>query len=973
MFNTPAPRVFGLPPGADFARDVLDGMIARLPDTPAPLSRVHLYVNTRRMQRRFQSLLQLGPPRLLPRIGVLSDMVTPRDMIGVPPELPPLQQKMALARLVASLLDHQPDLAPRSAVFDLADSLSGLMDEMQSEGVPPQAVQQMDMGHLSEHWQKAQSFLSIATSLMDQGTAAPALRMRLGAENLIARWSVAPPSHPIIIAGSTGSRGTTAMLMAAVARLPQGTVILPGFDFAQPDHVWHTLDDPQTAEDHPQFRFRTLMDALGINAAQVQHWTGAPDPMQARNRVVSLALRPAPITDQWLNEGHNLPDLPDALKDVTLVEAASPRDEALAIALRLRQAANDGVSAALISPDRVLTRQVAAALDRWNIEPDDSAGDPLHLSPPGRLLLQVAGLLTQPLTPELLLALLKNPLVATGGDDRGYHLLWTRELELHLRRHGPAYPQAGDLTTWAETQDDGRADWAIWLEQCLFDLFQPHEQPLTDLLSLLLSRAESLCAGPKGDGSGELWLKPAGQAAQQTCDDLVQAAEIMGAVPGAEVAVLLRSVMSGQAVQDPLRPHPGIMIWGTLEARVQGADLTILAGLNEGSWPGATSPDPWLNREMRARVGLLLPERRIGLAAHDFQQAVAAKHVVLTRAVRDAEAETVPSRWINRLSNLLTGLPERGGPQALDNMRARGRKLTDMAAQLDAPEAAVEPAGRIAPAPPVAARPAKLSVTRIRTLIRDPYAIYAERILRLRPIDPLRAEPDAPLRGTVLHEVFEAFSRNHPNGDRDDLIATADDVLSRLVPWHGPRRLWLARIIRVADWFLAAEGLRRAEGHNIGLEVSGKLLLPNGFELTATADRVDAHPDGALSIYDYKTGAPPTKAQMEVFDKQLLLEAVIAEAGGFAGIAAQKVRAVTYIGLGGTPKEVSNPLENDLVADTHDGLITLVDSYARRSQGYSPRRALPDSAAHSDYDHLSRFGEWGLTDLPQHLRVGNET
>ena len=62
----------------------------------------------------------------------------------------------------------------------------------------------------------------------------------------------------------------------------------------------------------------------------------------------------------------------------------------------------------------------------------------------------------------------------------------------------------------------------------------------------------------------------------------------------------------------PDTPHAQILIWGTLEARVQGADLLILAGLNEGSWPEAPKPDPWLNRALRHRAGLLLPERRIG-------------------------------------------------------------------------------------------------------------------------------------------------------------------------------------------------------------------------------------------------------------------------------------------------------------------------------------------------------------------------
>ena len=969
MFDTPGPRLFGLPPGADFAREVLAGLDARWPD-PADMSAVRIYVNTRRMQRRFQALLARGSSRLLPRVGVLDDIVTPRDLAGLPPEMPPLHQKLTLARLVGTLLDQQPDLAPRGAVFDLASSLSALLDEMQGEGVPAEALQQLDVGHLSEHWQTAQRFLRIVTSISDGAGAG--LRMRLAVERLVARWAEAPPQGPVLIAGSTGSRGTTALLMAAVARLPQGAVILPGFDFEQPAAVWQALRDPRTGEDHPQFRFAALLRTLDLAPGQVGHWTGAPDPVQPRNRVLSLALRPAPITDQWLREGSSLPDLRDAMRDVALIEAASPRDEAMAVALRLRQAVQDGTPAALISPDRTLTRQVAAALDRWGIEPDDSAGDPLHLSPPGRLILQIAALFTRPLTPEHLLAVLKHPLVATGGSGRGQHLLWTRELELHLRRHGPAFPAPGDLSKWAEGTDDGREKWLVWLEQCLFSLHGAEPRHLLDWLTQLRQSASALGAGPDGTGDGVLYEKTAGQAVQDVLDNLNDAAPIIGPIPAAEVVALLRSVLSAEAALDPVRPHPDVMIWGTLEARVQGAELTILAGLNEGAWPGTPAPDPWLNRDMRAAIGLLLPERRIGLAAHDFQQAAAAKQVVLSRAVRDAEAETVPSRWINRLCNLLNGLPAQHGPEALAAMRAAGQNLCDMAALLDLPTAPVPPTPRIAPAPPVAMRPKALSVTRIRTLIRDPYAIYAERILRLRPLDPLHAAPDAPLRGTVLHKVFEEFLTQHPDGSAAQLMATADRVLADQVPWPGTRHLWLGRLGRVADWFIEHEDQRRAQGRVVALEARGVLTLPNGFDLTATADRIDADTDGALRIYDYKTGTPPTDKQIRSFDKQLLLEAVIAEAGGFADVPRRRVRDVTYIGLSNAPKEVSNPLENGLVGETRAGLVALINRFAQRKQGYAPRRAMAEQNAVSDYDHLSRFGEWTLSDDAQHVEVGDE-
>ena len=189
--------------------------------------------------------------------------------------------------------------------------------------------------------------------------------------------------------------------------------------------------------------------------------------------------------------------------------------------------------------------------------------------------------------------------------------------------------------------------------------------PLEAWVTRLEALAETIACGSRTDGSGTLWDKNAGIKAKSVFETLKSEAGFGGEMSASDFADLLGALLAQEEVRDRDAPHGGIMIWGTLEARVQGADLVILGGLNEGSWPEPPSPDPWLNRQMRQQAGLLLPERRIGLSAHDFQQAVAAPEVWITRSVRSDEADTVPSRWINRLTNLLDGLPDQQGPQAL--------------------------------------------------------------------------------------------------------------------------------------------------------------------------------------------------------------------------------------------------------------------------------------------------------------------
>ena len=777
------------------------------------MAQVTIYLNTARMLRRVRDLFTTRGARFLPRLLLLGD-ISKDPRLALPATVPPLRRRLQMAELIAKLLDAQPDLAPRSALYDLADSLANLMDEMQGEGVSADAISALDVSTHSKHWERTQTFLRIVAPLFTEATDAES-RQRLAVQQLAQHWKTNPPPGPVLVAGSTGSRGTTSLFMQAVAALPQGALILPGFDFDTPPSVWQAMDDALTAEDHPQYRFRHLMDLLQLSPDSITAWRDTPPPDVNRNHLISLSLRPAPVTDQWLIEGPNLPDLPSATESLTLIEAASPRAEALAIAVILREAAQNGTKAALITPDRNLTRQVTAALDRWAILPDDSAGRPLALSAPGRFLRHTAALLGQRLTADSLLTILKHPLTASGLA-RGPHLLFTRYLELKLRKTGPAFPTGADLLAWAAARDDAALPWAQFLADTLQDLDQIPRRPLTEHVAQHRALSEALARGLDPAGSGDLWDKPAGIESLALMETLAAEAPHGGNFSAVEYRDLFEALVNKGEVREAVQSHPNIMIWGTLEARVQGADLVILGGLNDGIWPKLPEPDPWLNRSMRKKAALLLPERQIGLSAHDYQQAIAAPRVILSRAVRNAEAETVPSRWLNRLMNLMDGLPQRNGGLALAEMKARGDKWLMLARALEQPTAEqqadprLHPAKRPAPQPPVAARPPKLSLTNIERLIRDPYAIYARYILRLNPLDPLHQTPDARDRGIIVHEVLERFVKTRPASEtraeaRARLLTLAREVLAQETPFPAARALWLAKLDRAADHFLTQD------------------------------------------------------------------------------------------------------------------------------------------------------------------------
>ncbi|MFT3975136.1 MAG: double-strand break repair protein AddB [Amaricoccus sp.] len=970
------PRVFALPPGIDFLGALIVGLEARLPSgdlfgpDPMALAEVEIWVNTRRAARALAERMAGGGPRLLPRIRVVTELADAATApLDLPEPVPPLRRKLDLARLVRGLAAAAPELAAGSAVFDLADSLAELLDELQDAGLPPSVLAGVDAAEHAAHWQKSLAFLQLISGYLDAaGPGGGPGRLRAAAVALAARWAVAPPAHPVIVAGSTGSRGAMRVFMAAVARLPQGALVLPGLDPDLPPAVWARLGrDDAGASDHPQHGFRRLADAIGFDPAAVPPWHAAAAPAPERNALVSLALRPAPVTDQWREEGARLAgSLAPACAALAWIEAPDARREALAIALALREAADDGARAALVTPDRTLARRVAAELDRWGIIPDDSAGRPLGLTPPGTLLRRLAALIGRDLTPADLLAILKHPLVASAPEARGPHLRLTWRLERDRLRGGAPWIDWPDLARWAAKEGGEAPGWIAWLAAALAPLAPGGPRPLADLLATHRTAAEALASGPSGDPAHGLWDEAAGAEAAALFILADAEAAAGGELSPADYRSLFQSLLTGRDVPEAaVVTHPGLAIWGTLEARIQSADLVVLGGLTEGIWPRLPGADPWLGRGLRRAIGLPSPEDRIGLSAHDFQQAIGAPRVVLSRALRDAEAPTVASRWLLRLENLLLGLgPE--GAEALAAARARGQRLVALAARLDEPAERVPPARRPAPRPPAAARPRELSVTRVETLIRDPYAIYARAVLRLRPLDPPGRTPDPLTRGIVIHAALDDFVTATLDGlpaDAEAIYrATIARALEENAPWPAVRAIWTTRLARAARWFLDGEAARRCRGTPGGREVGGRREVPGlAFAVTARADRIDLLPDGRVALYDYKSGNARSDAEIATFHLQLPLEAAIAAAGGFDGLPPAEVAHVELLYFGNRESRVIDPAT---LAETWRRFANLAACYQDPETPFIARLRPQKISWAGDYDHLSRRGEWSDGDDP---------
>jgi len=759
----------------------------------------------------------------------------------------------------------------------------------------------------------------------------------------------------------TGSLPAVADLVAAVADLPQGMVVLPGLARCDGDTWAQIKDDPA----HPQHLLAQLLDRLGRDPTEVRDWptAGAAGAPPGRRALVFELLRPAGSSERWrdlrLDDG--------ALAGLRRLDCAGPQEEALAIALLLRETLETpGATAALVTPDRDLARRVAAELRRWGIEIDDSAGLPLNRTPPGIFLRLVLEAVAQDLAPVPLLALLKHPLSACGMAPEQCRAL-TRRLEVAaLRGPRPAAGIAG-LEAALAGADAALRRFVAALGRALAPLVAAlgaGETGLSGIVAAHIAAAEALARSDAEAGAARLWCEPAGEAAAQMMSELLDACADFPPIAGAEYPALFEGLVTGPVVRPPFGRHPRLFIWGLLEARLQQADRVVLGALNEGVWPPQTESDPWLSRPMRRAFGLPPPERRVGMAAHDFAQAMGAREVVLTRAVRVEGAPTVPSRWLSRLDTVLRAA---GREAAL----RQGAAPLEWQRRIDA--AAHVPAAPPEPRPPVAARPRRLSVTEIETWMRDPYAIYARRVLRLEALDPLDADPGAAERGMFIHAALDRFVGDYPGALPADalerLLALGREAFGSALERPGVAAFWWPRFRRIAEWFVGFESARRQEAAPLGAECRGQIELdaPAGpFTLVAVADRIDRRTDGGLAVIDYKTGSLPAKSDVSLgFAPQLPLEAAIAEAGGFPGIAAAPVEELAFWHVSGLnpPGDVcpvaATPAE--LRACIDDALAGVRALVARFDDPETPYRAVPRPSAqprYSDYRHLERVKEW---------------
>lgn len=955
-----------------------------------------------------------GAPVLLPRIvsiGAIDEsalILKGNHGLTLPPAVNPTQRIAILTMLIMRMESTLGNGVQAGEAWKFACSLAELMDEAEwadcdLQECLPKAVED----EYAQHWQNILQFLTIITEvwpqwLTDNHVMNPVARkvalLRAQAE----LWIVAGSKEAVWAVGFIDARPAVVELLSAIIGLPKGRFIVSGIEQDLSDDIWKNL-----SLTHPYAEMAKMLCALEIERSEFQSWDEGGYQLVDQSRVSAFqqVLLPAEALEQWLVDRKSV-----HLDNLFLSNPIDQQQEAVSIALMIRDALEmPNKRVALVTSDRNLAMRVALELGRWGIIADDSAGEPLYKIPPAILLSLILRACIEQFTPVSLLSLLKHPLVCCGYAPnlcREY----SRLLEINILRQfaasgldailhavdkkGKDAPTVKGKSTFEQSSDFLSV--AADLTRLLHSLSRfvaplmegSSRRSLDQWVIALVKSAEALVSNEDQVGAEVLWGAEEGNALAEHLRNLIAEAKVVTDITLQEFESILTASYTGIIVhtrrvlrgKKEKELHPRVYIWGLIEARLQVVDMVILGGLSEGVWPPVIDSGPWISRPMRIKIGIPLPDAEVGRSAYDFMSiCCSVPEVVLSSPLRRDNAPVVQSRWITRLKAWLTGR----------NSFVPAHPALGWSKVLDQPTGSPTPITYPKPSPPLSLRPKSMSITDVEYWLKDPYEIYAKKVLKLRKIPGLDEDRSASIFGNMVHDgLNQAYTKLNTTWDKQIIETSLLKVLEeRRDVLPSMRQWWRARVIRIAEWVFQEEQKRRTAGNFkwAYLEQQGEYNLSTQEGLTFTirgiADRIDLNCDGTVEIFDYKTGNVPSAISVKQgLSPQLPLEAIMVSKGAFGeALLDTKLLELYYwqlkgdgepgkeMRLGKSLSTKANPCDITELAEHYwERLKNLIIAYENEQQPYlsRPRPYLVKSfltgiPRFADYAHLARVLEWG--------------
>lgn len=956
-------------PGQPLLKDTAEFMLQKFKDNPLELSSSLILLPTNRAVRALKEKfveLSEGKTFMLPMIKSVSDIsgdtfFTYEDSAKV---IDSDERKLALTHFIlekakeCGLQTPAPDIA-----LGLADELASLIDEADFYEIDWHKLYDIVPLDYAEHWQKNLTFLQVIISSFPEFLKAEdKLNVAKGQVEALRRkikfWHDNPPTHYVMAVGIAGMLPVTAELLLCVAEMPKGLVVFRSIDKELPDEVWEKLD-----ETHPQYQLKHLLNKMGIDRSQVDFFcddSAVKPNLVHRADFLRKAMYPASSSDNWQQEKGSIPI--DALQGLHRINAKNETEEALAAALIFRrELETKGKTAILVCPDSAFAKRVSFELQRYGLDLEDSGGRMLSDTPIGVFLNLLAEAAADGFSFKSALPLFKHPLAAGGMDTADFRRK-VRQWEKSVRQNG-----FGEIFPCPVSDE---------VISPLTSLFKSDEEvAFTDLLEAHLHLAETLAATDTESGEIRLWQTEAGvSAAQLMAKTSEYAGKYLGKINPIYYPDVFKQILNGHIIRTNFKQHPRLDMLGIIESRMQTADTVIIAGLNEGTFPQSAEFSPWLSYSMTKEMGLELPDAKTGLEAMDFMEQCMASEVYLLRSNKKDGTGTVPSRWLLRMDSLASVVWG-------DNFKGIGDDgFEGFVSGFDTP--AYDEIKAVSPPEPRPAsefRPNHLSVTEIEKFMRDPYSIYAKHILELSPLDDIDKKAGYNEYGTVVHQVFEEFVKANgtevPSNALAQMKKLGEKAFADANIKGAALAFWWPEFERSAEWFIKKQQELSLDLSSIITEEKRRLIIPlsvGDFTLTGKIDRIDILKNGACRIIDYKTGAPPSKKQVQKgFAPQLPLEAAMIRKGAFEDIGIKPDIVMDYwefwkISGRDSGSFVSQVADNTVTAEladkVYEDLVAWLEEYAKESTPYlaSPRANF--RLKYSDYEHLERIKEWKVVD-----------